>query len=89
MTDTVLVTLTSMSSSGGAGELLSVALYKDGVGTPEGTKYLAYNNILDQSAVQFCTKIGKGQHTLMLKVIDGGGGAATMYFPTVTYQRFS
>ena len=36
-TDTVLVTLTSMSSSGGAGELLSVALFRDGVGTPEGT----------------------------------------------------
>lgn len=88
-TDAVLVTLTSMSSSGGAGELLSIALYKDGVGTSEGTKYLAYNNVLDQTAVQFCTKIGKGQHTLVLKVTDGGGGAATMYYPTVTYQRFS
>lgn len=88
-TDTVLVTLTSMSSSGGAGELLSIALFKDGVGTAEGTKYLTYNNVLDQSAVQFCARVGKGQHTFVLKVSDGGGGASTMYYPTVTYQRFS
>jgi hypothetical protein len=86
--DTVLVTLTSMASSGGAGELTQVAFYKDGVGTPEGTKYYTYNNILDQATVSFCTKIPKGQHTLNLKVIDGGGGASTLYFPTVTYQRF-
>ncbi len=85
----MLVTLTSMASSGGAGELTQVAFYKDGVGTHEGTKYFTYNGILDQATVSFCTKINKGQHTLNLKVIDGGGGATTMYFPTVTYQRFS
>ncbi|MCW2792550.1 MAG: hypothetical protein JWO76_1648 [Nocardioides sp.] len=87
--DAVLVTLTSMASSGGAGELTSVAFYKDGVGTSEGTKYYTYNGILDEASVSFCTRIPKGQHTLTLKVIDGGGGAATLYFPTVTYQRFS
>lgn len=88
-TDTVLVTLTSMASSGGAGELTSIAFYRDGVGTSEGTKYFTYNNVLDQASVSFCTKIGKGQHTLNLRVTDGGGGATTMYFPTVSYQRFS
>lgn len=88
-TDTLLVTLYSMASSGGAGELTSVQLYKDGVGTPEGTKYFTYNGILDQAAVQFCTKIPKGQHTLSLKVTDGGGGATTMYYPTITWERFS
>ena len=87
--DTVLVTLTSMASSGGAGELASVAFYKDGVGTGEGTKYLTYNGTLDQASVTFCTKIGKGQHTLNLKLTDGGGGATSLYYPTVTYQRFS
>lgn len=87
--DTVLVTLTSMASSGGAGELTSVSLYRDGVGTSEGTKYYTYNNILDEASVSFCTKINKGQHTLNLRVSDGGGGATTLYFPTVTYQRFS
>ena len=88
-TDTVLVTLTSMASSGGAGELTQASFYRDGVGTSEGTKYYTYNNILDQATVSFCTKIGHGQHTLNLRVIDGGGGATTMYFPTVTYQRFN
>lgn len=88
-TDTVLVTLYAMASSGGAGELASVQLYKDGVSTPEGTKYLTYNGILDQGAVQFCAKVPPGQHTLVLKVTDGGGGATTMYFPTITYERFS
>jgi hypothetical protein len=39
--------------------------------------------------VQFCTKIGSGLHTLGLKVTDGGGGGTTMYYPTITYQRFS
>ena len=85
----VLVTMTSMASSGGAGELTSVAFYKDGVGTNEGTKYFTYNNVLDQVSVQFCTKLSKGQHTFTLKMIDGGGGATTLYFPTVTYERFS
>jgi len=88
-TDTVLVTLTAMASSGGAGELTQASFYRDGVGTSEGTKYYTYNNILDQATVSFCTKIGHGQHTLNLRVIDGGGGATTMYFPTVTYQRFN
>jgi hypothetical protein len=88
-TDTVLVTLTSMASSGGAGELTQVAFYKDGVGTAEGTKYYTYNGTLDQASVQFCAKINHGQHTLGLKVLDGGGGATTLYYPTVTYQRFS
>jgi hypothetical protein len=88
-TDTVLVTLYSMASSGGAGELTTVQMYKDGVGTPEGPKYFSYNGILDQGAVQFCTKINKGQHTLTLKVTDGGGGGTTMYYPTITYERFS
>jgi hypothetical protein len=88
-TDTVLVTLTSMTSSGGSGELTYVAFYKDGVGTGEGTKYLAYDGNLDQGSVTFCTKIGKGQHTLSLKVTDGSGGATTLYYPSVTYQRFS
>lgn len=87
--DTVLVTLFSMASSGGPGELTSVQLYKDGVGTPEGTKYFTYNGVLDQASVQFCTKLPKGQHTLTLKVTDGGGGATTMYYPTITYERFS
>ena len=87
--DSVLVTLTSMASSGGAGELTSVAFYKDGVGTSEGTKYFTYNNVLDQASVQFCTKLSKGQHTFTLKMIDGGGGPTTLYFPTVTYERFS
>lgn len=88
-TDTVLVTLTSMASSGGAGELTSVAFYKDGVGTSEGTKYYTYNGVLDQASVQFCTKISHGLHTFNLKAIDGGGGGTTLYYPTVTYQRFS
>ena len=88
-TDTVLVTLRAMASSGGAGELATVQLYKDGVGTGEGAKYFTYNNILDSASVSFCTKIGKGNHTLTLRVADGGGGATSMYFPNVTYERFS
>ena len=87
--DTVLVTLYSMASSGGAGELTTVQMYRDGVGTTEGPKYFTYNGILDQASVQFCTKIKPGQHTLSLKVSDGGGGATTMYYPTITYERFS
>ncbi len=87
--DTVLVTLTSMASSGGAGELTSVSLYKDGVGTSEGSKYYTYNGVLDQATVQFATKINKGQHTLALRVTDGGGGSTTLYYPTITYERFS
>lgn len=87
--DTILVTLYSMASSGGAGELTTVQMYKDGVGTPEGSKYFTYNGVLDQAAVQFCVKINKGQHTLSLKVSDGGGGGTTMYYPTITYERFS
>jgi hypothetical protein len=88
-TDTVLVTLTAMASSGGAGELTTVQMYKDGVGTAEGTKYYAYNGVLGQATVSFCTKINKGNHTLTLRVGDQGGGSTTLYFPTVTYQRFS
>ncbi len=87
-TDVVLVTMTAMASSGGAGELAQAEFFKDGVGTSEGVKYFAYNNILDQASVQFCAKLPKGQHTYELRVIDGGGGATTMYFPTITYQRF-
>ena len=87
-TDTVVVTLTAMASSGGAGELVQAALYKDGVGTSEGTKYLSYNGILDQAAVQFCAKIGPGQHTLAIRATDGGGSGTTLYYPTTTYQRF-
>lgn len=88
-TDTVLVTLTAMASSGGAGELTQVSMTRDGVATSEGAKYFTYNGVLDQAAVQFCTKIGKGQHTLALRVTDGGGGSTSLYFPTITYQRFS
>ena len=88
-TDVVLVTLASMASSGGAGELTTASFYKDGVATAEGTKYLTYNGILDQATVQFCTKIGKGQHTLAVRVTDGGGGATTLYYPSVDYQVFS
>lgn len=88
-TDTILVTLSAMASSGGPGELATAAFYRDGVGTGEGTKYFAYNNVLDQASVSFCTKIGKGNHTLNLRVSDGGGGATTLYQPTVSYQRFS
>ena len=87
--DVVLVTLTAMASSGGAGELAQASFYKDGVATAEGTKYFTYNNVLDQASVQFCTKIGKGQHTLAVRVTDGGGGATSMYFPSVDYQVFS
>ena len=87
-TDTVLVTLNAMASSGGAGELTTVTFYRDGVGTKEGTKYFTYNGTLDQATVQFCTKLPKGQHTLALRVGDGGGGATTLYYPTITYQRF-
>jgi hypothetical protein len=87
--DAVLVTLTSMASSGGAGELTTVSLYKDGVATAEGAKYLTYNGVLDQATVQFCTKIGKGQHTLAVRATDGGGGATTLYYPTVGYQVFN
>lgn len=87
--DTVLVTVSAMASSGGAGELTSIAFYKDGVGTTEGTKYFTYNNVLDQASVQFCTKIKKGLHSLTLKVSDSGGGATSLYFPTVTYERFN
>jgi hypothetical protein len=87
-TDTVIVTLSSMAASGGAGELTSAALYKDGVGTSEGTKYFTYNNVLDQATVQFCAKIAQGQHTLAVRVTDGGGGATTLYYPTTTYERF-
>ena len=88
-TDTVLVTLSSMASSGGAGELTSIAFYRDGVRSGEGSKYLAFNGPLDQGSVQFCTKIGKGQHVLALRVTDSGGSASTLYYPTITYQRFS
>ncbi len=88
-TDTVMVTVSAMASSGGSGELTQIAFYRDGVGTSEGTKYFTYNNVLDQAAVQFCAKIGKGQHQFTVKVTDGGGGAATLYFPTVTYERFN
>jgi hypothetical protein len=87
-TDTVIVTLSSMASSGGAGELASAALYKDGVGTSEGAKYFTYNGVLDQATVQFCAKVGSGQHTLAVEVTDGGGGGTTMYYPTTKYQRF-
>jgi hypothetical protein len=87
--DVVLVTLTSMASSGGAGELATASFYKDGVATAEGAKYLTYNGILDQATVQFCTKIGKGQHTLAVRVTDGGGGATTLYYPNIGYQVFS
>lgn len=87
-TDTVLVTVTAMASSGGAGELTTIAFYKDGVGTSEGTKYFTYNGVLDQATAQFCTKVGQGQHTLALRVTDGSGGATTLYYPTVVYQRF-
>lgn len=88
-TDTVVVTVTSMASSGGAGELTTAALYKDGVGTPEGTKYFTYNGVLDQASVQFCVKLPHGQHTFVVKVTDGGGGATTLYYPVITYERFS
>ena len=87
--DTVLVTLHAMASSGGPGELATVQLYRDGVGTGEGTKYLTYNGGLDAASVSFCTKITKGNHTLSLRVADSGGGATSLYYPNVTYQRFS
>ncbi|MGB0100071.1 MAG: hypothetical protein WBP61_07295 [Nocardioides sp.] len=86
--DTVLVTFTAFANSGGAGELTSVSLYKNGVGTSESPKYFTYNGEFDQATVQFCTKIKKGQNSLHLRVSDDFGTATTMYFPTVTYQRF-
>ena len=88
-TDAVVMTLSSMASSGGAGELTTVQLYKDGVGTPEGSKYYTYNNVLDQASVQFCVKLPHGQHEFVVKVTAGGGGATTMYYPGITYERFS
>ena len=87
-TDVVLVTISSMASSGGAGELTSLAFYKDGVGTPEGSKYFTYNNVLDQATTQFCAKLSKGTHSFVVKVTDGGGGGTTLYYPVVTYQRY-
>ena len=87
-TDIVLVTISAMASSGGAGELTSLAFYKDGVGTTEGSKYFTYNNILDQATTQFCVKLSKGTHSFVVKVTDGGGGGTTLYFPVITYQRY-
>lgn len=86
-TDTVLVTMSTLAYT--AGEGLTVQLYRDGVGTSEGTKYLAYSSTYDQAAVSFCTKIGKGNHTLHLRVTDLGASSSGLNYPTVTYQRFS
>jgi hypothetical protein len=86
-TDTVLVTISALSGGGGTGETNSVTLYRDGVGTSAGSKYFAYDTT--PASTQFCTKIGKGQHTLTLKLQDSGGGASFLYNTTVTYQRFS
>lgn len=88
-TDTVLVTFSSLAAAGGAGELTTMSLYRDGVGTSDGPKYYAYGADLVQATIQFCTKIGKGQHTLELRAADGSGGSSTFYYPTVTYQRFN
>lgn len=87
-TDVLLVTISSMASSGGSGELTSLALYKDGVGTTEGSKYFTYNGILDQATTQFCVKLPKGSHSFVVKVTDGGGGGTTLYYPVITYQRY-
>jgi len=82
-TDLAVVTLSAMASSGAAGTLMTAQLYKDGVGTQE--KYFAYNGVLSQDTVQFCTKIRKGLHTLSVRVTDGGG-SGYLYYPTVNYQ---
>jgi hypothetical protein len=85
--DTVLVTLSSLAITGGTGEIDYVSLYRDGVATSEGQKYYGYGSA--PATVQFCTKIGKGQHSLVLKVQDPGGGSTSLYNPTITYQRFN
>ena len=84
--DTVLVTLSALAINGSS-QLGYVTLYKDGVGTPEGQKYFGYGST--PATVQFCAKIGKGQHQLVLKMQDDGGTGLTMYNPTITYQRFN
>lgn len=86
--DTVLVTLTAFANSGGAGEMSYVELFRDGAGTSEGAKYFTYNGEWDQASVTFCTKLKKGNHTFDLRVQDDFGNATTLYYPTVTYQRF-
>jgi hypothetical protein len=86
-TDTVLVTMSTLAYVNN--ESLMAQLYKNGVGTSEGTKYVAVGVAYDQATVTFCTKIKKGNHTLALRVQDSGGSASALYYPTVTYQRFS
>jgi hypothetical protein len=87
-TDTILVTVSAMVSPGGASDLTGLSFYKDGVGTTGGSKYFGYGT-LSQGSAQFCTKIGHGLHTLSVKVVDYGGGGTYLYYPTVTYERFS
>ncbi len=86
--DKVLVTFETFASTGGAGELSTVGLYKNGVLAKEGAKYLTYNGEFDTAAVSFCAKVKQGISTFELRVTDGGGSATALYFPTVTYERF-
>lgn len=86
--DKVLVSFESFAHSGGAGELSSVGLYKNGALVTEGLKYFTYNGEYDTASASFCAKVKKGISTFELRVTDSGGNATTLYFPTVTYQRF-
>lgn len=85
-TDTVLVTLSALALNG-ASQLGYATLYRDGVATNEGQKYFGYGST--PATVQFCTKISKGQHQLVLRMQDDGGSSLTLYNPTITYQRFN
>jgi hypothetical protein len=85
-TDRVLVTLSALAING-TSQIGTASLYKDGVGTPEGTKYFGYGST--PATIQFCGTINKGQHTFTLRMQDDGGTGLTMYNPTITYLRFS
>ncbi|CAN5214416.1 hypothetical protein BH09ACT11_BH09ACT11_13700 [soil metagenome] len=86
--DAVLVTFTALTSPGDS-SVSYLRLYKDGVGTSEGPKYVAFGSAYLPAAVTFCTKIGKGIHSLDLRAVDNSSSGPTyLYKPTVTYQRF-
>ncbi|MGK2875610.1 MAG: hypothetical protein ACSLEW_08215, partial [Nocardioides sp.] len=86
--DAVLVTFTALTSPGDTSSSF-LRLYKDGVGTSGGPKYIAFGSAYQPAAASFCTKIGKGIHSLSLRVVDNSStGYTTLNYPTVTYQRF-
>ncbi|MFN8194521.1 MAG: hypothetical protein U0R80_09585 [Nocardioidaceae bacterium] len=87
-TDAVVATVSSFAHSGGAGELTSVELLKDGAPVGGGAKYFTYNGEYDTASVQLCGKVGKGVHTFEIRVTDQSGSATTLYQPSVTYERF-